>query len=98
MQRLTACGILPLQIQVIGKYAGLIGYVIPYFKKWENLESRGTTSAGRTASSRSSRSGRSYRYRLSLLSAPRASGLALTVVLTASASAQVVSFQRLGVG
>jgi hypothetical protein len=47
--------------KVIGKYAGLIGYVIPYFKKWENLESRGTTSAGRTASSRSSRSGRSYR-------------------------------------
>lgn len=50
-----------LNFKVIGKYAGLIGYVIPYFKKWENLESRGTTSAGRTASSRSSRSGRSYR-------------------------------------
>jgi hypothetical protein len=51
-----------LNYKVLGKYAGLIGYVIPYFKRWENLESRGTTSSGRTASSsRSSRAGRSYR-------------------------------------
>eukprot|EP01087_Luapelamoeba_hula_P022545 TRINITY_DN810_c0_g1_i1.p1 TRINITY_DN810_c0_g1~~TRINITY_DN810_c0_g1_i1.p1 ORF type:complete len:572 (+),score=91.04 TRINITY_DN810_c0_g1_i1:132-1847(+) len=39
-------------LRVLGCYCGLIGKVIPFFRRWENLDTR--TATGRTASSRSS--------------------------------------------
>ncbi|KAL6062238.1 G-protein-coupled receptor family protein [Balamuthia mandrillaris] len=50
-----------LNKKVLGKWAGLFGKCMPFCRRWENLDSRGTTSTGRTASSTGSRYSRSTR-------------------------------------
>jgi len=48
-----------LNAKVMSRYAGLFGKCIPFCRRWENMDSRGSTSTGRTRSTqRSSRSGR----------------------------------------